>query len=82
MKTKALGILLIVLGIIMIVYTGFNYETTQQVVEVGLTQLNETINYPVQWSPIVGAVVLVGGILVLITGRKKYLLMFSALNVS
>ena len=82
MKTKTLGILLIVLGIIMIVYTGFNYETTQQVVEVGLTQLNETINYPVQWFPIVGAVILVGGILVLITGRKKYLIMFSTLNVS
>lgn len=82
MKTKALGIFLIVLGIIMVVYTGFNYETTENVVEVGLIQLSTEMNYPVQWFPILGAVILVGGILVLITGRKKYLLMFSALSFS
>ena len=31
MLTKTVGIVLIVIGIIMIVYTGFNYVTTEKV---------------------------------------------------
>ena len=71
MNTRTLGILLAVLGIIMFVYTGFNYVTTEKVVDVGPIQINAKKNHPVQWSPIVGAVLLVGGILVLVTSKKK-----------
>ena len=33
MKTKRAGIVLVVIGLIMIVYTGFNYVTTEKVRE-------------------------------------------------
>lgn len=71
MNTKTIGIVLAIIGIIMIIYTGFNYVTTEKVVDLGVLEMNVEKNHPVQWSPIVGVVLLVGGILVIAINRKK-----------
>lgn len=68
---KPLGIVLIIIGVIMIIYTGFNYVTTEKVVDLGPIKINAEKNHPVQWSPIVGVVLLVGGIVVMVTGKKS-----------
>ena len=68
---KSIGIALIVIGVLMIIYTGFNYVTTEKVVDLGPLKINTEKNHPVQWSPIVGVVLLVGGIVVTVTGNKK-----------
>jgi len=68
---KPLGIVLIVIGVIMIIYTGFNYVTTERVVDLGPLKINAEKNHPVQWSPIVGVVLLAGGIVVMVTGKKS-----------
>jgi len=67
---KSIGIALIVIGVLMVIYTGFNYVTTEKVVDLGPLKINAEKNHPVQWSPIVGAVLLVGGIVVMVTGKK------------
>lgn len=67
---KSIGIALIVIGVLMIIYTGFNYVTTEKVVDLGPLKINSEKNHPVQWSPIVGVVLLVGGIVVTVTGKK------------
>lgn len=67
---KKLGIVLSILGIIMIMYTGFNYVTTEKVVDLGPIKINQEKNHPVQWSPIVGVVLLVGGIVLVVSGKK------------
>ncbi len=65
MKTKGVGIALLVIGILMTIYTGFNYVTTEKVVDIGPIQINKEENHPVQWAPIVGIIIIViGGILV------------------
>jgi uncharacterized membrane protein YidH (DUF202 family) len=71
MPQKTLGIVLIAIGLIMIIYTGFNYVTTEKVVDVGPIHINAEKNHPVQWSPIVGVVLLVGGVMVVVTGKGK-----------
>lgn len=68
---KILGIILIGLGIIMIIYTGFNYVSTEKVVDLGPIEINAVQNHPVKWSPIVGIVLLVGGIAVVAIDKKK-----------
>ena len=70
MNSKAIGIILIVIGIIMIAYTGFSYITTENVVNLGPIQINHEESHPVQWSPIIGAVLLVGGIVIIIFDKK------------
>jgi hypothetical protein len=67
---KSIGIALIVIGVLMVIYTGFNYVTTEKVVDLGPLKINSEKNHPVQWSPIVGVVLLVGGIVVTVTGKK------------
>ena len=62
---------MIVVGVLMIIYTGFNYVTTEKVVDLGPLKINAEKNHPVQWSPIVGVVLLVGGIVVTVTGKKS-----------
>lgn len=71
MQTKNIGIILVVIGILMMLYTGFNLITTENVVDLGLLQITKEENHPVQWSPIVGGLLLAGGILVLAIGKNK-----------
>jgi drug/metabolite transporter (DMT)-like permease len=70
MQTRPIGIVFIIIGILMMVYTGFSYVTTQKVVDIGPVQISKEKNNPVQWSPIVGVVLLVGGVFMLGRGKK------------
>ena len=72
MNTKAIGIALLAIGILMTIYTGFNYVTTEKVVDIGPIQINKEQNHPVQWAPIVGVIIIViGGILVVKGSSNK-----------
>ena len=71
MQTKSLGLILIFIGVLMMGYTGFNYVTTEKVVDIGPIQIEKKQNHPVQWSPIVGIALLVGGIIVLVSSKKS-----------
>ncbi|MBW8324415.1 MAG: hypothetical protein K0M50_06600 [Prolixibacteraceae bacterium] len=68
---KTFGFFLIGLGIIMMIYTGFNYVSTEKVVDLGPIEINAEKNHPVKWSPIVGIVLIVGGIVVFAIDKKK-----------
>lgn len=68
---RSAGILLIVIGVLMMIYTGFNYVTEKRVVDVGPLKVNKEENHPVRWSPIVGGILLIGGIAMMLTNKKK-----------
>lgn len=68
---KNLGLALIGLGIIMMVFTGFNYVTRENVVDLGGVQINANENHPVQWSPIAGGILLVAGVVVFLSNKKR-----------
>lgn len=55
----------------MMVITGINIVTEETVVDLGKVEITKQENNPVNWSPIVGAVLLVSGVIVLLTGNKK-----------
>ena len=65
------GITLVIIGILMIICTGFNLKTEEKVLDVGPVEINKEENHPVNWSPIAGGVILAGGIILLITARKR-----------
>ncbi|NDP26676.1 MAG: hypothetical protein GZ087_04515 [Flavobacterium sp.] len=71
MNTKGIGIALVVIGILMTIYTGFNYVTTEKVVDIGPININTQKNHPVQWTPILGIVILVAGGILLVKGSNK-----------
>lgn len=68
---RNLGIVLVVLGIIMMVITGFNIVTKEKVVDLGPLEINKEKNNPVSWSPIIGGILLVGGVALIITNKNK-----------
>lgn len=65
MNNKTLGIGLIVIGLLMTIYTGFNYVTTEKIVDIGPIEINAEKNHPVQWTPIIGVLLIVGGVIVI-----------------
>ena len=71
MKTKTIGIVMAIIGILMMIYTGFSYVTTEKVVDLGPMQMSVEKDNPVQWSPIVGVVLLIGGVVLVAIDKKK-----------
>ena len=70
---KTLGTVLVVIGIIMMVYTGFNYVTKEKVVDLGPIEINAEKSHNVQWPPIVGLVLIVSGTVIIVLDSKKIL---------
>jgi len=68
---KNLGIILVVIGLIMMIWTGFNYVTRERVVDVGPVHIDANKDHPVQWSPILGGVILAAGIVVMVANKSK-----------
>jgi hypothetical protein len=72
MKTYTLlGIILIVIGIAAFAYQGITYTTREKVVDLGPIQMTAEKTRTLPLPPIVGAVALVGGIVLLVTGSRK-----------
>jgi uncharacterized membrane protein YdcZ (DUF606 family) len=70
MKLKTVGISLIVIGIFMMVYTGFKYVTTDKVVDLGSIKIEKEKDHLVQWPPIIGIVLVIGGVVIAIRDKK------------
>ena len=71
MTTRLFGFMLVILGVLMMVYTGFNYVTTKKVVDLGAIQIDKKENHFVDWSPIAGIVLVFGGIVVIAMSKKN-----------
>jgi uncharacterized membrane protein len=72
MKTlSVVGLILIVLGIISFAYQGINYTTHKKVVDIGPIQASTTEHKTIPLPPILGGLAFVGGIVLLIAGRKE-----------
>ena len=71
MNTKAIGIILIIVGVLMVAYNSFNFKTTEKVVDLGPIEINKEVDHPMAWSPIIGVGLAIGGVVLLVAGKKK-----------
>jgi drug/metabolite transporter (DMT)-like permease len=65
-----LGVVLIVLGVVALAYQGFSYTVPKKEVDVGPIQVTKEEKHTVPLPPILGALALLGGIVVVITDRR------------
>ena len=64
-----LGLALVILGIIALAYQGFSYTVPKKEVDLGPIQVTKEEKHNVPLPPILGALALIGGIIVLVTDR-------------
>ena len=67
---KTLGVILIVLGLIGLVWGGFTYTTREKVVDIGPIHASRDKTHNIPLPPIAGALALIGGIALVVVGRK------------
>jgi uncharacterized membrane protein YidH (DUF202 family) len=67
---KALGIVLIVLGVLALAYGGFTYTHEKKVVDLGPIQATRKETNTVPLPPILGVFAIIGGGVLLFTGKR------------
>ena len=67
---KPLGIILLVIGVLALAYQGFTYTTHKNVLDIGPIEATKEERHSVPIPPILGALALIGGIVVLISDRR------------
>lgn len=69
---KKISLIIIAIGLLITVFTGFNYFTREKVVDIGDLKITAKKNHNVEWSPIAGVVLMVvGGGLYLVGSKEK-----------
>jgi hypothetical protein len=69
---KRTGIILLVIGLLITVFTGFNFMTREKVVDIGELEISANKKHGVSWSPLIGvAVMVVGGGMLLFGSNRK-----------
>lgn len=65
------GIILIVLGAIMLIWTGFTYTKKEKIVDAGPIQISADREKSVNWPPYAGGILLIAGVVILVTSKKS-----------
>jgi uncharacterized membrane protein YidH (DUF202 family) len=67
---RALGIILIVLGVLALAYGGFTYTREKKVLDLGPVQASRKETNTVPLPPILGLAAIIGGGVLLFTGKR------------
>jgi uncharacterized membrane protein len=65
------GVALILLGIVAFAYQGITYTSREKIIDVGPLQASVDTKKTIPLSPLLGGLVLVGGIVLVVVGTKK-----------
>lgn len=68
---KATGIVLLIVGLLLTIFTSFSFFTKEEVLDVGKVEINADKKHNVNWSPIVGVILMVVGGVVLWQSSRK-----------
>ncbi|HEY6990249.1 MAG TPA: hypothetical protein VH369_17780 [Bryobacteraceae bacterium] len=66
---KIAGIALIVVGLAIVIWGAFGFKTREKVVDVGPIHATKDTEHHVPYGTIAGAIIAVGGVLLLVKGR-------------
>ena len=67
---KMLGVILIVLGVFGLAWGGLTYTTRERVVDIGPIHASRDKTHNIPLPPIAGSLALIGGIALVVVGRK------------
>lgn len=68
---KKAGIVVIVIGLILTIFTAFTVFTKEKIVDIGALEITANKPHRVNWSPLIGVAVMgIGGVMFLV-GNKR-----------
>lgn len=68
---KNAGIAILIIGLLLTIFTTFNYFTREKVVDLGTVEITANKRHHVAWSPLIGLAVMgVGGVVLLVASKK------------
>jgi hypothetical protein len=67
---KIIAIALLVIGVAMLIWTGFTYTKKEKIVDAGPIQISADRQKAVDWPPYAGGILVIGGVILLIFGKK------------
>jgi uncharacterized membrane protein HdeD (DUF308 family) len=65
-----LGIALVVIGLVALAYQGLTYTTQKKVIDIGPIQATKEEHHTILLPPILGALAVLGGIVVIVSDRR------------
>jgi hypothetical protein len=68
---KKAGIVIVIAGLLITIFTGFKFVTKEKVVDIGSLEISRDKNHFLNWSPLLGVAVMVFGGVVYLYGAKK-----------
>lgn len=68
---RIIGIILIVLGASMLIWTGFTYTKKEKIIDVGPIEISADRQKTVNWPPYLGGILLIGGIVIVLSSKKQ-----------
>jgi uncharacterized membrane protein len=68
---RNLGIILIIIGAAMLIWTGFTYTKKEKIIDAGPLQVSVDKKQTIGWPPYLGAILLIGGIVIVVSDKKR-----------
>lgn len=67
---KIIAIVLLVIGVSMLIWTGFTYTKKEKIVDAGPIQISADRQKTVNWPPYAGGILVIGGVILLVASKK------------
>jgi uncharacterized membrane protein len=67
---RTIGVAMIIIGAIMLIWTGFTYTDKEKLIDAGPIQVSAEKKERVNWPPYLGGILLVGGIVIIASAKK------------
>jgi hypothetical protein len=68
---KKLGLIILVIGLLVTAFAGFNYVTSEKVVEIGSVKMMANQHHTMDWSPYLGIGIIAIGFVTYLVGTKS-----------
>jgi hypothetical protein len=68
---KKTGIIIIIIGLVLTIFTAFTFFTKEKIVDIGDVKITRNKPHNLQWSPLIGIAVMgIGGVVLLVSYKK------------
>jgi len=68
---RTIGIVVLIAGTAMLIWSGFTYTKKEKIVDAGPIQISADRQKTVSWPPYAGALLVVGGVILIATAKKS-----------